>query len=114
MQREVSNIHFWNMQGTVEYKLHFHYTIPVVRTLKHHSSGLKHVRNLSVVEKFLFFFITSTQSWYFFFQVLRRIIGSMVPVYSKNYLVSFIRPNPDLYGKYFLLKINFTYSIQLL
>ena len=23
----------------------------------------------------------------------------MVPVYSKNYLVSFIRPNPDLYGK---------------
>ena len=50
----------------------------------------------------------------FFFQVLRRIIGSMVPVYSKNYLVSFIRPNPDLYGKYFLLKINFTYSIQLL
>ena len=33
------------------------------------------------------------------FQVGRRIIGSMVPVYRKNYLVSFIRPNPDLYGK---------------
>ena len=37
----------------------------------------------------------------------------MVPVYSKNYLVSFIRPNPDLYGKHYPLKINFTYSIQL-
>ena len=36
----------------------------------------------------------------------------MVPVYSKNYLVSFIRPNPDLYGKHYPLKINFTYSIQ--
>ena len=38
----------------------------------------------------------------------------MVPVYSKNYLVSFIRPNPDLYGKHYPLKINFTYSIQLI
>lgn len=47
-----------------------------------------------------------------FFQVLRRIIGSMVPVYSKNYLVSFIRPNPDLYGKHYLRKIYFTYSIK--
>ncbi|CAH3171838.1 unnamed protein product [Porites lobata] len=36
------------------------------------------------------------------YQVLRRIIGSMVPVYSKNYLVSFIRPNPDLYGPFWV------------
>ena len=27
----------------------------------------------------------------------------MVPVYKKNYLVSFIRPNPDLYGNIYLL-----------
>ena len=45
----------------------------------------------------------------FFLQVLRRIIGSMVPVYSKNYLVSFIRPNPDLYGKHYQWKIYFNY-----
>ncbi|XP_027049148.1 protein YIPF1-like [Pocillopora damicornis] len=36
------------------------------------------------------------------YQVLRRIIGSMVPVYKKNYLVSFIRPNPDLYGPFWV------------
>ena len=41
-----------------------------------------------------------------YFQVGRRIIGSMVPVYRKNYLVSFIRPNPDLYGKQYLLAIS--------
>ncbi|RMX41673.1 hypothetical protein pdam_00015859 [Pocillopora damicornis] len=35
-------------------------------------------------------------------EVLRRIIGSMVPVYKKNYLVSFIRPNPDLYGPFWV------------
>ena len=27
----------------------------------------------------------------------------MVPAYKKNYLVSFIRPNPDLYGNVYLL-----------
>ena len=43
------------------------------------------------------------QSLRFCFQVIRRIIGSMVPVYKKNYLVSYIRPNPDLYGNIYLL-----------
>jgi len=36
------------------------------------------------------------------YQVGKRIIGSMVPVYRKNYLVSFIRPNPDLYGPFWV------------
>ena len=47
MQSEVSNIHFWNMQDTVEYKLQFHYTISVVRTLKHRSSALMSMWEIS-------------------------------------------------------------------
>ncbi|XP_031550509.1 protein YIPF1-like [Actinia tenebrosa] len=35
-------------------------------------------------------------------QVVRRIIGSMVPSYRKNFLVSQIRPNPDLYGPFWV------------
>ncbi|KAK3749013.1 hypothetical protein QZH41_008687 [Actinostola sp. cb2023] len=35
-------------------------------------------------------------------QVCKRIIGSMVPAYRKNYLVSQIRPNPDLYGPFWV------------
>ena len=36
----------------------------------------------------------------------------MVPVYKKNYLVSFIRPNPDLYGNIYLLVnvLSFNYT----
>ncbi|XP_029212366.2 protein YIPF1-like [Acropora muricata] len=36
------------------------------------------------------------------YQVLRRIIGSMVPIFRKNFLVSYIRPNPDLYGPFWV------------
>ncbi|XP_078352620.1 protein YIPF1-like isoform X2 [Oculina patagonica] len=36
------------------------------------------------------------------YQVVRRIVGSMVPVYKKNYLVSYIRPNPELYGPFWV------------
>ncbi|XP_020915764.1 protein YIPF1 [Exaiptasia diaphana] len=35
-------------------------------------------------------------------QVCKRILGSMVPAYKKNYLVSQIRPNPDLYGPFWV------------
>ena len=35
----------------------------------------------------------------------------MVPVYKKNYLVSFIRPNPDLYGKVHVQALIYTYPL---
>lgn len=36
------------------------------------------------------------------YQVGKRIIGSMVPIFRKNFLVSYIRPNPDLYGPFWI------------
>lgn len=37
----------------------------------------------------------------------------MVPVYKKNYLVSFIRPNPDLYGRVQMsLYLSFFLTVQ--
>ena len=38
----------------------------------------------------------------FEFKVLRRILGSMVPVRKRNYLTTQIRSNPDLYGELYL------------
>ena len=67
MQSEVSNIHFRNMQDMVEYKLQFHYTISVVRTLKHHSSGLMSMREFSqLFKKFCSSLKVQISQWYFF------------------------------------------------
>ena len=35
-------------------------------------------------------------------EVISRIIGSMVPTLSQNYLLTRIRPNPDLYGPFWV------------
>ncbi|XP_041357181.1 protein YIPF1-like [Gigantopelta aegis] len=35
-------------------------------------------------------------------QVLRRILGSMTPIPGRNYLTHHIRPNPDLYGPFWI------------
>jgi hypothetical protein len=34
--------------------------------------------------------------------VQSRIIASMVPTFSSNYLITKIRPNPDLYGPFWV------------
>ena len=34
--------------------------------------------------------------------VISRIIGSMVPTLAQNYLLTKIRPNPDLYGPFWI------------
>ncbi|XP_032230083.1 protein YIPF1 [Nematostella vectensis] len=36
------------------------------------------------------------------YQVGHRILGSMVPAYKRNFLISHIRPNPDLYGPFWV------------
>ncbi|KAK6179476.1 hypothetical protein SNE40_011827 [Patella caerulea] len=45
-------------------------------------------------------------------QVLHRIAGSMMPLPGRNYLVSHIRPNPDLYGPFWIcMTLVFTIAI---
>jgi len=36
--------------------------------------------------------------------VLQRVLGSMFPHPNKNYLKTKIRPNPDLYGKIYVMR----------
>ncbi|XP_050402638.1 protein YIPF1 isoform X2 [Patella vulgata] len=46
-------------------------------------------------------------------QVLHRIAGSMIPLPGRNYLVSHIRPNPDLYGPFWIcMTLVFTIAIS--
>ncbi|ESO92927.1 hypothetical protein LOTGIDRAFT_227472, partial [Lottia gigantea] len=45
-------------------------------------------------------------------QVFHRVAGSMLPLPNRNYLVTHIRPNPDLYGPFWIcLTLVFTTAI---
>eukprot|EP00112_Aurelia_sp_Birch-Aquarium-sp1_P026010 Seg897.1 transcript_id=Seg897.1/GoldUCD/mRNA.D3Y31 product="Protein YIPF1" protein_id=Seg897.1/GoldUCD/D3Y31 len=46
-------------------------------------------------------------------QVLSRILYSMVPTYGRNYLTTKVRPNPDLYGPFWICAtLVFTIAIS--
>jgi hypothetical protein len=44
--------------------------------------------------------------------VTSRILGSMVPTFAQNYLLTKIRPNPDLYGP-FWVSVTLIFSIAI-
>ena len=45
--------------------------------------------------------------------VISRIVGSMVPTLSRNYLINRIRPNPDMYGPFWICTtLIFTIAIS--
>ena len=46
------------------------------------------------------FYLRHYSLFQIFLQVLKRILGSMVPVRKRNFLTTQIRSNPDLYGEY--------------
>jgi len=53
-------------------------------------------------------YITTTTSIF----IINRIIGSMTPTFNQSFLINKIRPNPDLYGPFWIcISLIFTIAI---